>query len=61
MWIGVEEALWRRLRAEEFGGRRRVVTAWTTRRRRSETAVGLGARKPTTELNPPGLVGDRFA
>lgn len=57
MWTGVEEALWRRLRAEEFGGSRRVVTEWTTRRRCSETAVGLGARKPTTELNRPGSAG----
>lgn len=45
-WLGTEwdrgcrsgAALWRRLRATGFGGSLRVVTEWTTRRRRSETA-----------------------
>jgi transposase len=33
--------LWRRLRAEGFGGSLRVVTEWATRRRRAEKAEGL--------------------
>jgi transposase len=39
-------ALWRRLRGKGFGGSLRVVTEWTTRRRRSERAEGAMMRKP---------------
>ena len=38
--------LWRRLRAQGFGGSLRVVGEWTTRRRRSERADGALAGKP---------------
>ena len=38
--------LWRRLRAQGFGGSLRVVGEWTTRRRRSERADGTLAGKP---------------
>ena len=39
-------ALWRRLRAEGFGGSLRVVTEWTTRHRRSERAEAAMIRRP---------------
>jgi transposase len=37
--------LWRRLRRAGFGGSLRVVTEWTTRRRRAEAAQASGPRK----------------
>jgi transposase len=40
-----EAELWRSLRRADFGGSLRVVTEWTTRRRRAATAQASGPRR----------------
>jgi transposase len=48
--------LWRRLRAKGFSGSARVVSEWTTRRRRSERMTTAQLRRPPSARTLAGLM-----